>query len=124
MNKIFCIFSTLDGWESVIENIKYSSKISNNKIFVLDLSDDKVAITYVPSQGNKYNNAIIMHRKTQTNTLYTINALNVIIKSKNNGVLDTTYPINWEKYKNMIVMTTNNVVNYIPTQLHKVITLG
>ena len=91
---------------------------------MLDLSDDKVAITYVPSQGNKYNNAIIMHRKTQTNTLYTINALNVIIKSKNNGVLDTTYPINWEKYKNMIVMTTNNVVNYIPTQLHKVITLG
>jgi len=38
-------------------------------------------------------NTISLHRKKITNTLYTINALNELIKTINNGVLDTKYQV-------------------------------
>jgi hypothetical protein len=44
-------------------------------------------------------NTILLHRKKESNTLYTINALNDLIKSLNKGVLDNTFPINWIDYR-------------------------
>ena len=45
---------------------------------------------------------ISLHRKKNTNTLYTINALNDLIRELNAGKLDKTYPIKWENYKNSL----------------------
>ena len=41
-------------------------------------------------------NTILLHRKKETNTLYTINAVNHIIKDANNGILDKSYRLQWE----------------------------
>ena len=64
---------------------------------------------------------ISLHRKKQTNTLYTINALNECIKSHNNGVLDTSFRLEWEGYRNSILLTNDMGLRRIDTSIHEVI---
>ena len=66
-------------------------------------------------------NTISLHRKKHTNTLYTINGLNEAIKDLNNGVLDTSYKIPWENFKNVILVTNNKGLNRISTRIFRII---
>ena len=67
------------------------------------------------------NNTISLHRKKQTNTLYTINALNRLIESLNNGVLDTSYKIIWENYRNCLLTTNELGLKQINTNIHEIV---
>ena len=69
-------------------------------------------------------NTILLHRKKESNTLYTINALNTLIKKLNNGVLDTSYIINWHDYKNSILLTNGPDLRKLDTSIHKIIDLS
>ena len=69
-------------------------------------------------------NTILVHRKKQTNTLYTINALNELIKSLNNGVLDKSYSINWNDYKNCILLVQADGYKKIDTKIKEIINLS
>jgi len=64
---------------------------------------------------------ISLHRKKQTNTLYTINALNECIKTCNNGVLDTSFQLEWDNYRNSILLTNDTGLRRIDTSVHEVI---
>ena len=64
---------------------------------------------------------ISLHRKKQSNTLYTINALNEAIRSLNNGVLDKSFAITWENYQNNLLLTNEEGLNIIPTKILKII---
>jgi len=64
---------------------------------------------------------ISLHRKKQTNTLYTINALNECIKIVNNGVLDTTYQLDWENYRDSILLTNDTGLRRIDTEVQEII---
>jgi len=96
-----------------------------NKIFVLYVkSNDEYVCTYNVDQGNISNlpdNTIMVHRKKETNTLYTINALNELIKKLNGGVVDTSYRVNWLHYKNSILLTQNNELNQLNTKIHQIL---
>ena len=89
-NRLYCTFATLDNFEGLISTIQSSYVILFDKIFVLEsLDGEKIMLTYnvdmVNSRVNSMiDNTILVHRKKQTNTLYTINALNELIKSLNN----------------------------------------
>ena len=103
-NKLYCTFLQDEGVNEVVERILEEHDILFNKIFVLvALDDDKTMLTY-NIDGPVYNlqlpNTILVHRKKQTNTLYTINALNEVIRYLNHGVLDTTYQVDWSKFRN------------------------
>ena len=65
----------------------------------------------------------MVHRKKHTNTLYTINAMNIIIKMNNNGILDKSYQLNWELYKNTILLSNDDELNKLPTKVYKIISL-
>jgi len=83
-NKLFCTFTTEDELDNILEVIKDKYKIIYNKIFVLySKSQDEYILTYNVDFGNVSNflpNTILVHRKKGSNTLYTINALNTLIK--------------------------------------------
>ena len=64
---------------------------------------------------------ISLHRKKQTNTLYTINALNETIKLCNNGVLDTNFQVDWENYRNCIMVTNEDGLRRIDTSVKEII---
>jgi hypothetical protein len=68
-------------------------------------------------------NTILVHRKKESNTLYTINALNTLIKELNNEILDKSYRVNWKDFKNCILLTNGPKVKKINTKLYRIIDL-
>lgn len=128
MNKLFCTFSSKDSLEKTLDTIKTEYIIMYNKIFVLESQDsDEYLCTYnIEIQGNNTKvlpNTILLHRKKETNTLYTINSLNLLIKSLNEGVLDTSYRVNWQDYNNTVLLTQGSELKTLGTKIHKIVVL-
>jgi len=126
-NKLFCTFSTEDMLDEVLTTIQERYKIIYGKIFVLySKSQDEYICTYNVDFGNIstfIDNTILVHRKKESNTLYTINALNTLIKELNGGVLDTNYRINWPDYRNCILLTKGPELKRVNTKLFKIVEL-
>jgi hypothetical protein len=126
-NKLFCTFSTEEQLDEVLSTIKSKYKIIYNKIFVLySKSQDEYICTYNVDFANVSNfldNTILVHRKKESNTLYTINALNTLIKELNGGHLDTSYRVNWNDYSNCILLTKGPELKRVNTKLHQIIEL-
>jgi hypothetical protein len=126
-NKLFCTFTSAEELESLINDISHSYTIMYNKMFVLFVkSTNEYVITYNVDQGNINDipeNTILVHRKKETNTLYTINALNELIKKLNGGVVDTSYRVNWVHYKNSILLTQHNELKQLNTKVYSIIEL-
>jgi hypothetical protein len=98
-----------------------------DKIFVLEVKDNnEYVLTYNIEMANIANipeNTILVHRKKESNTLYTINALNELIKKLNGGVVDTRYQVDWQHYKNTILLTQQNELRQLKTKIYKIIEL-
>lgn len=128
INKLYCTFIQDEIVEDVVDNILEEHDILFNKIFVLvSLDGEKTMLTY-NIDGPVYNlqipNTILVHRKKQTNTLYTINALNEVIKYLNHGELDTSYQVDWTLFRNCILLTRPDGFKKIKTRLKKIIEIG
>ena len=128
--QLLCTFTTQYKLEQTIRDITKHFKIVFDKIYVLQNEDKpkELICTYNVDQDddidfNLVKNTISLHRKKITNTLYTINALNELIKLINNGVLDTTYQVPWDLYKNMILISNKEGLSRIPTRILKIIDL-
>jgi len=128
-NRLYCTFTTLDDYKEVANNIQSSYVILFNKLFVLESLDrEKIMITYNVDMNNSsmdsiVDNTILVHRKKQTNTLYTINALNELIKSLNNGIIDKSFAVNWNDYRNCILLIQTEGFNRIDTKIKEIINL-
>jgi hypothetical protein len=62
-----------------------------------------------------------IHRKKETNTLYTINALNEAIRKDNDGELDKTFSLEWSQYQNSLLLTNDQGLNVVKTKLYKIV---
>lgn len=126
-NKLFCTFVNEEFIDEQIRNISSSYDIMYNKMFVLFIkSTGEYVITYNVEQGNVNGipeNTILVHRKKDTNTLYTINALNTLIKSLNGGVVDPKFRVDWQHYRNCILLTQQNELRQLNTKVHNIIEL-
>jgi len=129
-NRLYCTFVPEENIENTVDQIKGSYSILFNKIFILEsLDGEKIMLTYNVDMGNSsgdflINNTILVHRKKQTNTLYTINALNELIKSLNNGYLDKSYAVNWNDYRNSILLIQSDGYKRIDTKVRNIINIS
>jgi hypothetical protein len=126
-NKLFCTFTTLDDLDDLVDSLTRSYTIMYDKIFVLEVKDNnEYVLTYNIEMANIANipdNTILVHRKKESNTLYTINALNELIKKLNGGVVDTRFQVDWQHYKNTILLTQQNELRQLKTKIYKIIEL-
>ena len=126
-NKLFCTFVTEDVLDEMVSSISSTYTIMYNKMFVLFVkSTNEYVITYNIDQGNVNNiplNTILVHRKKENNVLYTVNALNEVIKKLNGGVVDTTFRIDWQHYRNCILLTNHNELKQLNTKVSRIIDL-
>jgi hypothetical protein len=126
-NKLFCTFSSEEKLEEILSTIQGKYKIIYNKIFVLySKSQDEYICTYNVEFGNVSNfleNTILVHRKKESNTLYTINSLNRLIESLNGGILDTNFKVDWNDYQNCILLTKGAELKRVNTKLFRIIEL-
>ena len=113
----------------MLSDINRRYTIMYNKIFVLESPQSKeLMCTYNIDMGNTSDsplpNTILLHRKKESNTLYTINALNALIRTLNNGILDTRFIVNWADYKNCILLNTGPELRKLDTSIYKIVDLS
>lgn len=127
LNKLFCTFTKKKNLDSTILEIKSKYDIIYSKIFILETDNpDEYVCTYnIDSENVDRNsiipNTILMHRRKECNVLYTINSLNKLVESLNNGVRDTNFKVNWEDYRNSILLTQNDTFVRLQTKIHEIV---
>ena len=126
--QLLCTFSKKEVLDDIIKLITNSYGIVFNRVYVLNNENQPkdAIITYNVNfedniDYNSVSNTISIHRKKQTNTLYTINALNELIKDLNNGVLDKKFEIPWENFENVLLVTNRDGLSKIGTSLFKIV---
>jgi len=123
-NKLLCTFVPVNEIDTFIEDLTSRYSIMYNKVFILNVRDsEEYACTYnleQPDINNIPDNTISVHRKKESNTLYTINALNELIKSLNGGVVDTRFRVDWKHYRNTILLTTQGELKFLRTKIYEI----
>ncbi len=120
--QLLCTFSTEGDHRDVISTIRKLYTLPDKKLFVFrDCKDpNSILITYnvlIGEQFTKLKSTISVHRKKQTNTLFTLNSMNRIIEEENGGNWDKSYQLDWELYKNCLIITTESGYKIIDIQL-------
>ncbi len=128
--QLLCTFTPRNRLDDILELIIECNDILYDKIYVFQNGNDhnQLICTYNVEYEDDYvseniPNTISLHRKKQSNTLYTINALNEVIRELNNGVLDKRFPIPWEDYHNSLLLTNEAGLNKIPTKIHTIVNI-
>jgi hypothetical protein len=128
--QLLCTFTDIDNYSDVIRGISKFYSVVFGKVYLLQNKDnlDELLLTYnidIDNISSKsfYPDTISVHRKKDSNTLYTINSLNQLIKQLNNGILDTNYSVDWSNYMNSVLLTDSSSVGVkiIPTKLYRII---
>ena len=120
-------FLRTEDEDAILKEVQYiadSLDLTNNSIFLLQDEEnaDRKILTYnvAGSPTNPRLFTLRIHRKRQTNTLYTINALNKAVALDNNGETGKHLKLDWEKYANTALLTTNKSLQIVPLKLLKI----
>ncbi len=124
--QLLCTFTDKDSIDKTVNEIIDSHEVMFDKIYIFTNKNDsdEVICTYNVDSvniGSLLKNTISLHRKKQTNTLYTINAINEVIKELNGGRIDRKFPIPWNQYHNTLLVTNSDGLVTINTKLHSII---
>ena len=125
--QLLCTFTRQNDLQDVVQIIIECNDILYDKIYVFSNQNDisQLICTYNVEFDDGFQEGIIdtisLHRKKQTNTLYTINALNEVIRSKNNGILDKKFMVDWTEFQNSLILSNEAGLNIIPTKIFQII---
>ena len=125
--QLLCTFSLVTTFKNTIEDIKKFYIVNGNRFFIFTnvTSPKEVFITYNitcdTKKFPKFPNTISIHRKKDYNILYTLNAMNQIIKDENAGVFDKRFSVDWNNYSNSLIITGTPLIRVIPIKLLEII---
>jgi hypothetical protein len=128
--QLLCTFTTKDELQNTLQQIRETYHIVYNYIYILQNKSnlEELFVTYnidtAYQPETPLENTILIHRKKESNTLYTINALNELVKEENGGVLDVKFALDWKKFKNSIILTNVEGTKKIQTRIFEVISFG
>jgi hypothetical protein len=109
MRRLLCTFCSQEDVGLSVELIKFTYDLPYQKIYVFkNLSKpNSVVLSYnVEDYEHLIPNTISINRNGETNTLYTLNAMNKIIIQEV-GFFDRSYRLNWENYRNKLLTTSS-----------------
>ena len=124
--QLVCTFTTQNQLLTTMRSILSSFEIMYNRVYIFENKDDRNDVLYTYNiKGVKMGqpflgNTISIHRKKQSNTFYTINALNNLIQEINNGVLDKEYVVDWDNYRDMAIIIHDNSLKKIRLNMKEV----
>jgi hypothetical protein len=123
--QLLCTFTNEDSFENIVDVILKTHELFSRKIFILKLQpSNELVISYniIPANENSFlSNTIMVHRKKESNTMYTINALNKLIFNLNNGIVDKSFQINWDIYRNSMILTNGDSYKVLKTSLFRIV---
>ncbi len=124
--QLLCTFSNQRDFEKTSKEIKSFYEVYNSRIFAFSHAKNpkEVYLTYnvlnMIKDNSKFSNTILIHRKKQTNTLYSLNALNTLIKEEN-GCLDKSFILDWTLYNDSLIISGDISVKIIPLKILSVL---
>jgi hypothetical protein len=122
--QLLCTFTNEGEFENIVDTILKTFELFSRKIFVLKLQpSNELVVSYniIPNSSSFLPSTIMVHRKKESNTMYTINALNRLIAIENGGVLDKSFQVNWDKYRNSVILTDGDGYKVMKTSLFRII---
>jgi hypothetical protein len=125
--QLLCTFTSRGEVENTLESIHNTYRIVYNYMYVLQNKTDLDELFVTYNIDTEYQpeiplgNTILVHRKKESNTLYTINALNELVKEENDGIADKHFLIDWSKFRNCIIVTNTVGTKKIPTRIYEII---
>ena len=123
--QLLCTFTNEESFEDVVNTILKTYELFSRKIFILKLEPSKelvVSYNIIPNEKSSFlPNTIMVHRKKESNTMYTINALNRLISDLNKGVVDKSFQIDWDIYKNSVILTNGDSYKVLKTSLFRIV---
>ena len=125
--QLLCTFTKRNRFYETVDIILACNDIVFDKVYVFQNEKDyhqlicTYNVEYDEDAIQEVPDTISLHRKKNTNTLYTINALNELVKEENGGVLDKKFTIDWNKFKNSIIVTNVEGTKKISTRIFEVI---
>ena len=120
--QLLCTFATAKDFRTTAAEIRKFYEVYSDRVFAfLNTQNPKeMYLTYnvlnMKKDAPKFPNTILIHRKKQTNTLYTLNAMNRLIEEEN-GRADKSYIINWKLYENSLIITGDVSIRIIPLKI-------
>lgn len=113
---LIAIFIKKNKILSELESLKNDFNIEYDKINIYSIDDNEEEYlatfkSYTKEYVSKIPNSSVMHVKNKC--IFSINALNRLIDSlnKDSNVPNNEYPVNWDDYKNKLIILTNNQLN-------------
>ncbi len=125
--QLLCTFTTKQKLNEIVDIVVTCNDVLYEKIYVFQNINElnQLICTYNVEFIDNYEENIIdtisLHRKKQSNTLYTINALNEVIREKNDGVLDKSFMVDWLEFENTLLLTNEMGLQKIPTKIFQII---
>ena len=125
--QLLCTFTSKDELQNCLQRIRETYHLVYNYIYVLQNKSnlEELFVTYNIDTQYKptypLRDTILVHRKKQSNTLYTINSLNELVKELNGGKMDKNFTVDWDMFKNCIIVTNTEGVKKINTRIYEVI---
>jgi len=117
-NQLLCTIGNISGAQGTIKQITDTYQLLNNKIRIFEPEHETGELFFIYNiTGLKpdklyLKNTMSIHAKKETNTFYTINALNKLIVELN-GVLDVNYKVTWSDFSNILLLTNGNIAKKI-----------
>jgi len=128
-SQLLCTFTDINQLDVTIQKIQDTYTLVFNKIYILENVEDEYQLVLTYNVSRETSNpidpptsTISVHRKKQTNTIYTINAINKLIENKI-GRLDKNYKIDWEELRNSVLVTAYGELKVVNTKLSSIIEL-
>jgi hypothetical protein len=96
----------------------------NSSIFVLQNcdNDDEIFITFNTEYNFKTPGIIKIHKKRETNTLFSVDSVNEL-SIRANGKIDKSFIPDWEQYRNCLLLMRDGDLCIIPTKIREIIKL-
>ena len=122
--QLLCTFTNESDFQNIVDTILKEFDLFSRKVFVLKLDPSQelvVSYNIIPNSVKFLPSTIMVHRKKESNTMYTINALNRLITVENGGVLDKSYQVDWQRHRNSVILTDGDSYKIMRTSLFRII---
>lgn len=119
--QLLCTFATYQTYLQEVRALVQYYDIPENAVYVLQstLDFNDIFLTFNAKRGKIefYPRTMAVHRKKEYNVIYSINALNELIRSETGGMSGREYQVDWEQYRNSFISTSGGKFRVIPTKL-------